>query len=281
MKKEVWARNCFPREENCWIYHWVGSTPSIFLTFLRSQLFTLFSILVHIISCFCFQMKQVSILLALAFLAGILFIVKQATASAGYEEILEMAREHRREENSPQGPQMGWRRKRSVRGRRLFTFCSINQNRFSRSTDCQSAQAALHFGGNPFWSHPHYSQSRLSLLKSSNFTSPEPSCSKGGQGETAIYHNPGLNFAGLKCPDQVIKVDRNGLLENQGQESAENLPGFVGKWFHKSLCKPWITLVRVSTSGPWRLDQLSISDRELEAILSLTRASNWVLLSDH
>ncbi|KAK2568344.1 hypothetical protein P5673_007362 [Acropora cervicornis] len=61
-------------------------------------------------------MKQVSILLALAFLAGILFIVKQATASAGYEEILEMAREHRREEfNSPQGPLMGWRRKRSVR----------------------------------------------------------------------------------------------------------------------------------------------------------------------
>ena len=111
-----------------------------------------------------------------------------------------------------------------------------------------------------------------------NFTSPEPSCSKGGQGETAIYHNPGLNFAGLKCPDQVIKVDRNGLLENQGQESAENLPGFVGKWFHKSLCKPWITLVRVSTSGPWRLDQLSIIDRELEAILSLTRASKLVLL---
>lgn len=61
------------------------------------------------------KMKQVSILLALAFLAGILFIVKQATASAGYEEILEMAREHRREENSPQGPLMGWRRKRSVR----------------------------------------------------------------------------------------------------------------------------------------------------------------------
>lgn len=61
------------------------------------------------------KMKQVSILLALAFLAGILFIVKQATASAGYEEILEMAREHRREENSPPGPLMGWRRKRSVR----------------------------------------------------------------------------------------------------------------------------------------------------------------------
>ena len=163
-------------------------------------------------------MKQVSILLTLAFLAGILFIVKQATASAGYEEILEMAREHRREENTPQGPLLGWRRKRSVRGRRLFTLCSINQNRFSRSTDCQSAQAALHFGGNPFWSHPHYSQSRLSLPKSSNFTSPEPNCSKGGQGETAIYHNRGLNFAGLKCPDQVIKVDRNGLVENQGQK---------------------------------------------------------------
>lgn len=74
-------------------------------------------------------MKQVSILLALAFLAGILLNVKQATASAGYEEILEMAREHRREENS-KAPMMGWRRKRSVRGRRFFPVRSINQNRF-------------------------------------------------------------------------------------------------------------------------------------------------------
>ena len=67
-------------------------------------------------------------------------------------------------------------------------------------------------------------------------------------------------------------------LKTKAKKSAENLPGFVRKWFHKSFGKPWITLVRVSTSGPWRLDQLSISDREPEAILSLTRASNLVLL---
>ena len=68
-------------------------------------------------------------------------------------------------------------------------------------------------------------------------------------------------------------------LKTQGQKSSENLSGFVSKWFHKSFYKPWITLVRVSTSGPWRLDLLSISDRELEAILTLTRALNLMLLA--
>lgn len=76
-------------------------------------------------------MKQVSILLALAFLAGILIIVKRVTADGNYEYILEMAREHRREEDSAQGPLVGWRRKRSVRGRWFFPVRSVtNQNRF-------------------------------------------------------------------------------------------------------------------------------------------------------
>ena len=98
-------------------------------------------------------MKQVSILLTLAFLAGMLFIVKQATASAGwlvFEELTGDEEEEGDKINPPEGQLMGWKSKESVRGRRLFTLCSRNQNRFFRSTDCQSAQAALHFGGNPF-----------------------------------------------------------------------------------------------------------------------------------
>ena len=98
-------------------------------------------------------MKQVSILLTLAFLAGMLFIVKQATASAGWLILEELTGGEEMEEekfNPPEGQLMGWKRKGSVRGRRLFTLCSRNQNRFFRSTDCPSVHEAPHLGGNPF-----------------------------------------------------------------------------------------------------------------------------------
>ena len=83
-------------------------------------------------------MKQVSILLTLAFLAGMLLIVKQATASAGWLVLEELTGDEEMDGdkiNPPEGQLMDWKRKGSVKNRRLFTLCSRNQNRFFRSRD--------------------------------------------------------------------------------------------------------------------------------------------------
>lgn len=62
-------------------------------------------------------MKLGSALFILTSLVGIVVITKHSAATAGYEKILELGREHRREElqNPVVTGTVGWRRRRSIK----------------------------------------------------------------------------------------------------------------------------------------------------------------------
>ena len=94
-------------------------------------------------------MKLGSALFILTSLVGIVVITKHSAATAGYEKILELGREHRREElqNPVVTGTIGWRRRRSIKGKRHLLLCGQKSESlfFLDRSQIESCEPKLYF----------------------------------------------------------------------------------------------------------------------------------------